>query len=40
VTTAEHLDDLVRSGELVPSIDGGVKRWTHHGAEAAAREHT
>jgi glyoxylase-like metal-dependent hydrolase (beta-lactamase superfamily II) len=40
VTTAEHLDELVRDGELTPSIDGGVKRWTHHGAEAAAREHT
>jgi glyoxylase-like metal-dependent hydrolase (beta-lactamase superfamily II) len=40
VTTAEHLDDLVRSGELVPSIDDGVKRWAHHGADAAAREHT
>lgn len=40
VTTAEHLDELVRGGQLTPSIDGGVKRWTHEGAEAAAREHT
>jgi glyoxylase-like metal-dependent hydrolase (beta-lactamase superfamily II) len=40
VTTAEHLDDLVRGGGLTPSIDGGAKRWTHRGADAAASEHT
>jgi glyoxylase-like metal-dependent hydrolase (beta-lactamase superfamily II) len=40
VTTAEHLDDLVRADELTPSIEGGAKRWTHHGADPVSREHT
>lgn len=28
VTTAEHLDELVRTGDLHPEITDGVKRWT------------
>lgn len=28
VTTAEHLDELVRTRDLHPEISGGVKRWT------------
>jgi glyoxylase-like metal-dependent hydrolase (beta-lactamase superfamily II) len=32
VTTAEHLDELVRTGQLNPEIAGGAKRWTHAGS--------
>jgi glyoxylase-like metal-dependent hydrolase (beta-lactamase superfamily II) len=28
VTTAEHLDELVRTGDLHPEMADGVKRWT------------
>lgn len=31
-TTAEHLDELVRTGDLRPEIAGGVKRWTVTGS--------
>jgi glyoxylase-like metal-dependent hydrolase (beta-lactamase superfamily II) len=32
VTTAEHLNELVRTGQLFPEIAGGRKRWTVTGS--------